>query len=630
MANILIVATVLSRKGGTQYIALRLAQELRKRGHLITIAHDITEQSFAYSIPDGCNLLGYNRSDKQANIAELRNILKAASFDVCISMQSSREHLFWAVVLLGSGIPFIYSERTSPYIMTSPERWNSAGRNAALSGADLIHLLLPEYKSTIPECFQHRVRIIGNPLPEKISSLARPDIPVNERFSIISLGRLVANKQPLWLAKAFSCLHQEFPQWDLHFWGEGPERPVLEDFITRQKLDGRVFVHGNTDDALGVCSAGHIFCSASHHEGFPNAVLEAMACGLPLVGLASCTGINSLIHHGINGLLSPDDNIATLSKTLAELMREPELRAAYGIASQKFAEEYSCDRIFDQWEALLLEAAACRGHTVMDLFSREPFASQARLSSAARREWIFRNFGEPMPYTSTALVKRCVCLGKRIKKLFQNFDVFRKIKEIRSLLHFLPYNCWINIMYYFRQLHKSRDYVEHQDARRTESFSLVVMEQLPASFTNAQVLCVGCRDFQEIAFWKSKGFQATGIDLFSQSSEILCMDMHHMRFADASFDVIYSCHSFEHAQDQQQAANEFIRVIKDGGILALEVPVNSVPDSIDLHSCYNSADIRQFFQGNIKEILMESFIPFDDIGNKAEEDTFRLIYKIKK
>lgn len=51
----------------------------------------------------------------------------------------------------------------------------------------------------------------------------------------------------------------------------------------------------------------------------------------------------------------------------------------------------------DQWEELFMETAECKGHTVMDSFSEEPFASQARLSSVVRREWLYRDFGVPMP-----------------------------------------------------------------------------------------------------------------------------------------------------------------------------------------------------------------------------------------
>lgn len=109
-------------------------------------------------------------------------------------------------------------------------------------------------------------------------------------------------------------------------------------------------------------------------------------------------------------------------------------------------------------------------------------------------------------------------------------------------------------------------------------------------FTGRDVLCIGCRNTGEIAAIRGRGARrVTGIDLYSESADILVMDMHALTFGPASFDLIYSSHSFEHARDPRRVASEMLRVLRPGGAVAIEVPVHFEPRGADLHD-YGSAD----------------------------------------
>lgn len=89
-----------------------------------------------------------------------------------------------------------------------------------------------------------------------------------------------------------------------------------------------------------------------------------------------------------------------------------------------------------------------------------------------------------------------------------------------------------------------------------------------------EVLCVGCRDTRELdEIERRTGAAATGIDLFSVDPRIVLGDFHRLPFPDAAFDALYSCHSLEHAYDLEQALGEFARVLRPGGLWAIEVPV---------------------------------------------------------
>lgn len=126
------------------------------------------------------------------------------------------------------------------------------------------------------------------------------------------------------------------------------------------------------------------------------------------------------------------------------------------------------------------------------------------------------------------------------------------------------------------------------------------MVHLPAS----KVLCVGCRNTAEIDYLESKGAaDIVGIDIYSEDERIKVMDMHQMTFADSQFDVVYSTHSLEHAYDPQQAAREFIRVSKPGGLIMIELPFNYLTSNADLLDIGSPENLHALFEPAIAEIV---------------------------
>ena len=102
----------------------------------------------------------------------------------------------------------------------------------------------------------------------------------------------------------FGILVKRFPDWFLSVVGEGGERWSLIEQVAAMNLGGRVVLHGATDDIKAEYLEADLFVISTQLEGFPNALAEAMAHGLPTVGFADCPGVNELIQHGSNGLLA--------------------------------------------------------------------------------------------------------------------------------------------------------------------------------------------------------------------------------------------------------------------------------------------------------------------------------------
>ncbi|MDR1359371.1 MAG: glycosyltransferase [Deltaproteobacteria bacterium] len=394
------VGSLFLSRGGTERAAVYLAEAMITRGHRVTLfylPHPRNRPTPVYTVHPACAVVS-GPTQRHEDIRNMREILRACDVDVFLSMESSAAHLLWAVSVLGTGIPFICSERHHPRYIEE-HFWNRPGRMAVLGGADFIHELFPEYLQHVPEIWRDKARAIGNSAPVGSVVRAWPAGEREERKILLYLARLKAPKRPDLLIRAFALLKDEFPDWHLHLWGHGPLVRPLRALIRKLKLDAQARILGETHDALSLYAEAHLYCLPSEEEGFPNSILEAMNAGLPCVAFGGCAGAAALIEDQVNGALAAEMTAESLAASLKPLMASRGLRTALGEAGRQRAAEYASERVFDQWEMLLEEAAACKGHTVMDGFREDPFACRSTLSAAARREWIFRDFGQPMPHS---------------------------------------------------------------------------------------------------------------------------------------------------------------------------------------------------------------------------------------
>lgn len=218
-----------------------------------------------------------------------------------------------------------------------------------------IQVLLPEYVQKVKERFpQCRVVSIPNEVPQytKLSSLSTK--------RVLNVARLDSLKQQDALIEVFCRLTKDFPEWHLDIYGgyvkENRYVRKLINIIDKFGLQGRVKIHGETDDVYSVLLETSVFCLPSKYEGFPLALTEAMAAGIPCVGLTTCAGVNSLIRSGKNGILTND--FEGLELALRKLMSDEEYRESLGRQAHLDMRHYSAENIKQQW-LMLVEEIVC-------------------------------------------------------------------------------------------------------------------------------------------------------------------------------------------------------------------------------------------------------------------------------
>lgn len=253
----------------------------------------------------------------------------------------------------GLGIPLIAAERNAPtrFDHTSKGQRRKFIIFNSFRFAQSIVVQCESYRKLYPSFLRKRIVAIPNPVfPARLS--ARPDRPdTSGRYRLLSVGRLSYQKNYECSIGAFSRIVKSFPQWDLTIIGDGELRGALESMIASASLSGRVTLPGTVADPSEHYAAAHLFYLSSRWEGFPNALAEAQAHGLPAVGFAECAGVNELILDGQNGNLAKGNGDSeSLANAFSALMTDNELRLQMGSMSRRTITSFTPEQIMDRWE----------------------------------------------------------------------------------------------------------------------------------------------------------------------------------------------------------------------------------------------------------------------------------------
>ena len=234
----------------------------------------------------------------------------------------------------------IYHKLLSPFLHVI---WKNAFSVVANSNG--LHDLAMKFDS------RFEIPIIPNGVDlDEIKAAERDWLPPR----LLSVGRLVHQKGLDLAMHALAGLKDK--EWEWVIVGDGPQIGVLKSLAKELGIDDRIVFSGwqSRQQLNEHYGRSNLFLFPSRHEGMPNAVLEAMASGLPVIA-SRIAGNEELVVNNETGLLVPSENIETLREALEKLLNDAPIRKQMGEASRRRVEEnYSWDSTAKQY-ALLLE-----------------------------------------------------------------------------------------------------------------------------------------------------------------------------------------------------------------------------------------------------------------------------------
>lgn len=206
-----------------------------------------------------------------------------------------------------------------------------------------------DYEAALPDgaC---PVYTIGNGLPDRVYPRSR-----QENKLVVAAGRMVWIKGYDLLISAFAKVVEKHPEWRLRIYGQGVRREELLAKAKRLRLYNNVLLMEPTDDMEGELAKASVLAMSSRAEPFGMTIIEAFACGLPVVGFDCPRGPREIITDGHDGLLVPPQDADAFAETLIRLIDDEDLRHRMARNARASAERYGIGVVAGRWEEMLAE-----------------------------------------------------------------------------------------------------------------------------------------------------------------------------------------------------------------------------------------------------------------------------------
>ena len=345
--------------GGAERVIANLANYLSKLNHEVTIL-TLLDRECAYKLDSSVKYHSLKiREGKKKIFDKIKSIfenkkkylkyLENNKQDIIISFLP-RASYYSAMVAKKSKTKLIISERNDPssiYNSIFKRVWTKFMYKKADGFVFQTKMASEFFNKDIV----NRSVIIPNPVND---SFFIDYYKGNRKKIIVSIGRLSSQKNQLLLINAFKKVSDNHSDYKLIIYGEGPLRNELENRIKELNLSDKVFLPGISKNILEDIYDASMFVLPSNYEGMPNALMEALALGIPSISTdCSCGGPRELIINNKDGLLIPVNDKESLIEAMENLINNPDKCLKFSKASNKKMKKYNVEEINKKWLAII-------------------------------------------------------------------------------------------------------------------------------------------------------------------------------------------------------------------------------------------------------------------------------------
>ena len=351
--------------GGAERVAATLVNHWSAEGHQVALITVASSDLDFYALDQRVTrvALDLNRSstswrdflvDNFKRVRKLRAAIHGFKPEVILSFMDTT-NVRVLLASLGTGIPVIVEEHIDP-TQHSLGRIVRFLRRVLYKHACAVVVLTPGIARWASSFVRSEaIHVIPNPISQQFCKSGQLE-PARDGHRVIAIGRLEAQKGFDMLLRAFAQNAQEHPGWSLMIIGDGRERDRLQALAVALQIGERVRWKRAVKEPEKELRRSDLFVLSSRYEGFPMVLLEAMACGLPVVSFDCPSGPREIIHDGEDGLLVPPNEIDALAGAMSHLMSVDEERKRLGERAKRIVERFGLPKIADMWTTVFDQA----------------------------------------------------------------------------------------------------------------------------------------------------------------------------------------------------------------------------------------------------------------------------------
>ena len=343
------------RRGGAERVLNNIAHYLSNKHEVILVNDIMLPKEEEYAVDAGVkrHYLGLTRGGIKGNLTRvkrLRKIILEEHPDSILSFMGPC-NLRMLVAARGLKIRKIVSIRNDPKHEYGDGLKKIAARTLFRSASCCVF-----QTQDAMDCFQKSVRkksvIIWNPVADKFFKHAWEV----QREEIVVVGRLVPQKNPLLALKAFCLIAPKHPKVNLVYYGSGELKEAILKKAEEFNVSERVSVIDNVPNIEDYIRSARLFLMASDFEGMPNALMEAMAVGLPCVATdCPCGGPKAITNGFADQILVPCGDVKAIAKRIDEILSDETKQKELSIKERERSASFRMDAVMRQWGNCLFE-----------------------------------------------------------------------------------------------------------------------------------------------------------------------------------------------------------------------------------------------------------------------------------
>lgn len=289
-------------------------------------------------------------------LVQVNNIVKKIRLyrpDVVISFLTMPNFLS---VIAGklTHIPVIISERGDPY---QPIAFGDKVLQFFTSFADGAVFQTEAARDYYPKRLRKKSCVIANPVVVKDDSIIAN---IESPEDVISFAARFENRQKRQdiMLEAFKIVNERYPEMILKLYGSGPDENYIRNIANAMGIEDKVMFMGLSNNPTKEIYNSKVFVLTSDYEGIPNALIEAMAIGMPVVSTdCSPGGARMLIEDGVNGLLVPVRDPVAIAQAIIKYIENPDMAKSCGMAAKQIKSRFSPEKIISQWQEYIADSS---------------------------------------------------------------------------------------------------------------------------------------------------------------------------------------------------------------------------------------------------------------------------------